>query len=248
MGLSTGLLYDSRLALENVGKLMRLRGLLMAPLLLASVEASARDIATCAGLYQQLNNAPQTIGNTGDMRRYAQDLGDKTAEIRNLRIEMRRAGCGGGSITVIGGANGEACAEMRQTLQSLDAEREALTAERNSSRQQLTRPSDARVAILAAIRQNSCIPSDLEEQQQAEEKERMKVHGIELPKDASYSGITDLRTTPLKPLQPTTAPLPLQPDRPYDPSRKVRSVGPVFLPENDIDLAHPRSGGLQPQQ
>ncbi|MGK6314962.1 hypothetical protein [Neorhizobium sp. DT-125] len=223
---------------------MRLRGLLIAPLLLVPAAASARDVAACAALYRQLNNTRQVIGNTAEMRRYAQQLSRQNSVIRQLRIEMRSAGCGTGSVITLGGADSEVCQEIRDQLQQAEANRDAITDERNNVRQ-LVQSSDERTAILAAIRSNSCIPSDVEEDQ----KERMKVQGIELPKEEPYSGITNLRTTP--PEQPQAAAIQPNlpgPERPYDPDRKVRTVGPQFLPEENIDLAHPKSSGPQPQQ
>ncbi|WJR66713.1 hypothetical protein QTA58_21310 [Neorhizobium sp. CSC1952] len=223
---------------------MRLRGLLIAPLLLVPAAASARDIAACAALYRQLNNTRQVIGNTAEMRRYAQQLSRQNSVIRQLRIEMRSAGCGTGSIIALGDADSEICQEIRDQLQQAEANRDGITDERNNARQ-LVQSSDERTAILAAIRSNSCIPSDVEEDQ----KERMKVQGIELPKEEPYSGITNLRTTP--PEQPQAAAVQPNlpgPERPYDPNRKVRMVGPQFLPEENIDLAHPKSSGPQPQQ
>ncbi|SMF68319.1 hypothetical protein SAMN02982989_3663 [Xaviernesmea oryzae] len=223
---------------------MRLRGLLIAPLLLVPAAASARDIAACAALYRQLNNTRQVIGNTAEMRRYAQQLSRQNSVIRQLRIEMRSAGCGTGSVITLGDADSEICQEIRDQLQQAEANRDAITDERNNARQ-LVQSSDERTAILAAIHSNSCIPSDVEEDQ----KERMKVQGIELPKEEPYSGITNLRTTP--PEQPQAAAVQPNlpgPERPYDPNRKVRMVGPQFLPEENIDLAHPKSSGPQPQQ
>ncbi len=224
---------------------MRLRGLLIAPLLIAPAAASARDVATCAALYRQLANLPQVIGNTDQMRRYAQELAQLNIRIRELRIEMRQAGCGTGSIVVFGGADAGTCDEMRQALQSMEEARDTLTAERKNTRD-LVRPSDERSTVLAAIRSNACTPSDVE----ADEKERLKVQGLELPKQQQdYSGVTSLRTTP--PSQPQAAasqPNLPGPERPYDPNKKVRTVGPVFLPEENIDLAHPKSSGPQAQQ
>ncbi len=223
----------------------RLRGLLMATLLLLPAPALARDVATCAALYTQLNNTRQVIGNTAEIRRYAQELAQVNIQIRGLRVEMRRSACGGGSIVTLGG-NGAAgvCEQMRKELQSMEDHRDAVVAERNKAT--LVQQPSERETILASIRANSCIPSDVEEQ----EKERLKVQGLELPKQDGYSGITNLRTTPPA-VQTKASTIQHQqpgPERPYDPSKKVRMVGPVFLPEEGIDLAHPKSAGPQPQQ
>jgi hypothetical protein len=228
---------------------MRVRSLLMALLLLPPAAATARDLETCAALYRQLHNSPQLIGNTHDKRRYAQELSEKNSDIRSLRVDMRNAGCGGGSIVVLGQPEDSDCSRMRQELQSLEAAREVVVQERNDARP-LVRSSEDRAPILAALRQNNCTPSDLAEQNHLEEQERMKVPGLALPKEDGYSGITDLRSpSPATNDRTATAePFLPQPARPYDPDKKVRSVGPAFFPEQDIDLANPRNEGPQPQQ
>jgi len=222
----------------------RLHSILIATLLLSPATAFARDVATCAALYKQLNNTRQVIGNTAEIRRFAQELAQTNIQIRTLRVEMRRSGCGGGSIVTLGGGPSGICEQMRKDLQSMEDHRDSVTEERNNARL-IQQPSE-RETILASIRTNACIPSDVEE----DEKERLKVQGLELPKPAPYSGITDLRTTP--PVTPAKAAsiehhVP-GPERPYDPSKKVRMVGPVFLPEENIDLEHPKAAGPQPQQ
>jgi len=221
---------------------MPARAMLAALLFLAPVAASARDIATCAALYNQLNNTRQVIGNTAERRRYAQELSLLGSQIRTLRIEMRRAHCAGGSIVVIGGNRAADCKDKEDQLRALEAERQRITTEREEAR--LNPPSE-REALLVSIRENACIPSDL----QAVERERRKLQGIALPKEDAYSAITDLRTTtPVEAVSAAeTVNLP-GPERPYDPIKKVRMVGPIFLPEQQIDLANPRLGGPQPLQ
>ncbi|MCK8782386.1 hypothetical protein M0654_20625 [Rhizobium sp. NTR19] len=220
---------------------MPARAMLAALLLLAPGAASARDIATCAALYKQLNNTRQVIGNTAERRRYAQELSLLGSQIRTLRIEMRRTHCAGGSIVVIGGNRAADCKDKEDQLRALEAERQRITTERDEAR---LKPPSEREALLVSIRENACIPSDLE----AVERERRKLQGIALPKEDAYSAITDLRTTPVEAVSAAeTVNLP-SPERPYDPSKKVRMVGPIFLPEQQIDLANPRLGGPQPLQ
>jgi hypothetical protein len=219
-------------------------GLVVAPRIVV-----AQESASCEELYRQLRAAPEIIGSTQEMRRYAQELGQKNNDIRQLRIELRRSGCGGGSIVRLGDWEEEAasnCAQMRQDLRALEDEREALAVERRS-RLNLLRSSDERSAILAAIREQSCPPSDPDEQEQQQE-ERTKIQGLELPsEDDSYSGTTDLRTRQPRQQQTAEVAPPPVPDRPYDPNKRVRTVGPTFFPEENIDLAHP-NGGPQAQQ
>jgi hypothetical protein len=235
-----------------------LSGLLIAPLVLAPAIAEARDVAGCAALYRELNNLPELIGNTGQMRANAQDMARANTAIRRLRIDMRRAGCGGGSIVRLGGPAGtqngydgsyddgqppQDCQSMQQSLDMQEKARDVLASERNGAT--LIQQDPRRSAIMAAIRQNGCIPTDLED----DHKERMKIQGIALPKDEPTSpSITSIVTQPAT--QPKTAAAlpPPPPDRPWDPNRKVRTVGPVFYPDESIDLAHPKSDGPQPQQ
>ncbi len=223
--------------------LLRVCGLLILTVTLAPGSSRARDVAACGALIRQLNNAPQIIGDSAEARRYARELSNLTSEIRALRIEMRRNGCGAGSVIVYGRANHEICDGFRASVQELEKNREAVTAERDAARQ-LVRSSDERTRILAAIRANDCLPSDFEDDQ----NQRLKVQGIELPKAPAYSGITKLGTDGGQKPETVAAEPPPPPERPYDPDRKVRMVGPRFLPERRLDLAHPSVPGPQPQQ
>jgi hypothetical protein len=228
----------------------------------------ARDVEVCANLYRRLNSTPQIIGTTSTVRRYAQDLSAMNADIRQLRIDMRRQGCGGSIVTL--GENsggGDECGHMQETLQRIEDQRAGLTEQRNNSRS-LLQPSEERVAILSAIRANSCTPTDLDTQTELEKEERIKIRGIALPgpdepgmagsaaggsemhlppRDDAGSSITHIGSS-----QPVTAknepPIAFPPDRPFDPERKVRTIGPQFFPDENIDLANPKSSGPQPQQ
>lgn len=208
--------------------------------------AGARDIEVCANLYRRLNDTPKVIGNSGETRRYALELSSLNADIRSMRIEMRRQGCGGGSIVTFGNPNKQACGEMQNALGDLEGDRDRLTEERNDSRRQF-QPSEERVAVLAALRENNCTPSDLGQQLQLETRERMKIQGIALPENEEGSSITRFGSPP-RSAPKAEEKIEFPPERPYDPDRKVRLVGPRFFPENRIDLANPKVSGPQPQQ
>lgn len=246
MRLSTGTFHDAISTLERMPELpIPLRGLLTIPLFFLPAAALAGDPAVCAALYRKLGNSPQIIGSTSAARSYAQQLGEYNADIRELRIDMRRAGCGNGSVVVLGGPNAEVCGQMRDALDRMEQSRDALAAERNSSRQMIL-PSEERNAILAAIREQRCIPSF--EPLPPVVDDRRKVPGIELPRqEEPYSGITKLQTRPPQAAvqRPVLTP---PPERAYDPNKKVRTVGPTFLPDESIDLSNPKSAGPQPQQ
>jgi hypothetical protein len=227
--------------------LAEIRKLTSLALLLVSLPgaAFARDVKTCANLYRQLANAPQIIGTSGEMRQYAQDLGRINADIRQLRIDMRRQRCGG-SIVTLGGASGaDICGAMQDDLRGMEEARAELTRLRNGARS-LSQPSEERVALLATIRRNNCTPSDLDAQDAIDQQERIRIRGIALPEGESGSSITHLGGRTPVASQPEAIEFP--PERPYDPGKKVRMVGPRFLPEEDIDLANPKLAGPQPQQ
>lgn len=228
--------------------------LIALPALIQPAGAEARDLQICADLYRKLHSARQIIGNSSEIRGFAQSLAQKNIDIRRLRVEMHRSGCGGGSIVVIGADQNPACEPMREEQRRLEAERDEIAGQRNEARARILSQDDREVT-LAAIRQNECLPTDLAEQEAAEEKERLRVRGIELPKDDGYSGVTKL-TTPAdkantRPVQKQAAAQPPTkpgPERPYDPDRQVRTVGPLFLPEKSLDLANPKLQGPQPLQ
>lgn len=226
--------------------------------------AAARDAALCSDLYRRLNSMPQIIGSSSanglDTRRYTADLSRLNADIRSLRIDLRRNGCGNGSIVSLGRARSEMCPQMQDTLRALEEEREALARERNNNRR-LLQPSEERVALLSAIRQNDCADTEPNNGIVVEQKPDIRIEGIALPKEEddprsgpgrlqpqeqAGSSITRFGTASA-PSAAAVAPV-LPPDRPYDPTKKVRMVGPVFFPEDDIDLANPKLSGPQPQQ
>lgn len=234
-------------------KAQMLTSLVLASLLLPQV-VPARDVEVCANLYRRLNSTPQVIGTSSNVRRYAQDLSALNADIRQLRIDMRSQGCGSGSgsIVTLGAPSDDGeCSYMQDTLQRLEDERAGIAEQRNSSRS-LLQPSEERVAILSAIRANNCTPTDLDIQTDLDEKERVRIRGLALPKpdepkpDDPNSSITHLGSA--SPLPQKEEPVQFPPDRPYDPGKRVRAVGPQFFPQEDIDLANPKSSGPQQQQ
>lgn len=204
--------------------------------LLLPAAASARDVMGCAKLYRALSQMPMVPGSTDDAGAFALELTDRNTELRNLRIRIRNAGCGSGSIVTLGGTSAGVCQQLSDELQTKEMERDDLTAKRNEARR--PRPTEERLAVQAAIRENGCIPSDIDE------LDHVKISGIEIPKEEedTYSGVIRLTTKAPNPTETAkqAALDPPVPDRPYDPSKKVRMVGPQFLPSESIDLAHPK--------
>lgn len=219
------------------------RHLLIALMIFAPAAASAQETGACAALYRRLNDAPTVIGTTTEVHRYTQELAQVYNDIRQIRIDLRRARCSVGSVVVFGTRDNGDCKQMQTELRSLEQEREAIKVERDNIRQALVRPSDERAALLAAIDRNGCSPADIRNAS----REDLRVRGLELPDDRPQSGVTGLRPRQ-EPKPETRTAIRPPPARPYDPDRKVRMVGPVFLPEDEIDLANPRSTGPQKQQ
>ena len=204
--------------------------------LLPAIAASQEETA-CDVLLRRLGNSPQVIGNSAEMRQYAQDLSQLNFEVRKTRIAMRRNGCGAGSVVTLGAARGDFCRDMQQDLQAMESERQAILVRREEARS-LVRPTSDRLAVLAALERKGCeLPGQTG-------RTRSGHAAIE-----PYSGITKTLDPSKSEAETAATKPPPPPERPYDPNRKVRTVGPEFFPENgDIDLANPASPGPQPMQ
>ncbi|MCF6368428.1 hypothetical protein [Rhizobium halophilum] len=205
-------------------------------LLLLQSPAPADQSMLCQSLNRRLVAIPEVIGSTAEVRRHAEALRNQEDEIRFLRSERRRAGCDAGSIVSFG-SSGDVCSEITQALRQAEADRDAIRSRRAASLS-IVRPNGERNAILSAMQQNGCdevvaLPNIPTAQPQL-------LPQPSLP-SRSGSSITDVTTS--KPRETAEAPPP-PPERPYDPSQKVRTVGPVFLPDDSsIDLANPASDG-----
>nr|CAD6414152.1 hypothetical protein REQ54_01257 [Rhizobium sp. Q54] len=222
---------------------MFLRLTVAAAVLVVPFTAIAQTSDICRSLERRLAVLPQVIGSTAEVRRHAEALRYHDGEIRHLRTQMRRARCGAGSIVTFGQRD-DICGEMAQALRELEQVRDSIAAQQSAARQ-ILRPNGERNAILAALDANGCrtdtaaepLPAALEPSPPPREE----------PQERPYSGITVL--SPKAGTAPAAAPPPPPEERPYDPSRKVRTVGPVFLPdESSIDLANPAGAGPQPRQ
>ncbi|MCJ8518155.1 hypothetical protein ABID21_000950 [Pseudorhizobium tarimense] len=212
-------------------------------LLLLQNAAWADQSTLCQSLNRRLVAIPEVIGSTSEVRRHAEALRSQEDEIRYLRSEMRRAGCGAGSIVSFG-RSGDMCSEMKRELRQAEAERDAIRSRRAAS-VSMVRPNGERNAILSAMQQNRCFDEvvALPDNRGAEPQ---IPPGPSLP-GRSSSSITDVKANTST--ETAEAPLPPPPERAYDPSQKVRTVGPVFLPnDSSIDLANPASDGARPRQ
>ncbi|MFN7103979.1 MAG: hypothetical protein ACK4N1_15295 [Pseudorhizobium sp.] len=209
--------------------------------------AAADQTAICQSLYRRLASVPTIIGNTAEVRRKADALREIDDEIRYLRTEMRRTGCGSGSIVTYGRSN-DVCFEITDALRQAQADRETIRSQQGS--RSLVRPDGERNAIIAAIEANQCrdiatMPLSATVDPQTD------TSTVTVPNVPSQSGssITTISPKEQPAPQAAAAPPPPPPERPYDPSGNVRSVGPTFLPDDSaIDLANPAADGAQSRQ
>ena len=124
--------------------------------------------------------------------------------------------------------------------------RDAVAAQGSAARQ-ILRPSPERSAILGALQANGChadespdpspVPVPIAADPATENPGSAKPHSsiTRLSPDVEQGRPTDIEPRP-----------PAPPERPYDPSRQVRSVGPAFLPdETGIELANPAESGAR---
>jgi hypothetical protein len=238
---------------------MRLRKLFPLVMCFSPLPAMAQDnAALCEDLYRRLANAPHIIGDTSNVRAHAQALTQQNIEIRKLRLDMRRHECGSISITPLGGPNDAACRALRQMLEGMEENRKDILSARNQARSLVITNHETKL-IRADIQANNCTPPEfdattvsVDPQQDAPETETATIPDkpssvvtLTAPKD---SAIIEFKT-PQPVVEEAKAPeLPPVPERDYDPSKKVRMVGPIFLPDaTDIDLANP-AGGAQSRQ
>jgi hypothetical protein len=123
------------------------------PLLLPAGGAAASTI--CERLQGELSGLPRVMADTASVRKYAGAITRQNIQLRKAKSDMRRLGCGGGSLTIIGGANGEMCqtltsvvGKMERNLQILDKKRREFAAG--------TSTTVTRRRLVAALDANGC--------------------------------------------------------------------------------------------
>lgn len=216
------------------------------------------NAALCEDLYRRLANAPHIIGDTSNVREHAQALTKQNIEIRKLRLDMRRHECGSISITPLGGPNDAACRALRHMLDGMEQNRKDILAARNQARSLVITNHETKL-IRADIQANNCTPPEfdattvsVDPQQDASETEAAITPGksssvvtLTAPKESS---IIEFNNPPPDVEEVKAPELPPVPVRDYDPSKKVRIVGPRFFPNtSNIDLANPAGGAQQRQ-
>lgn len=238
---------------------MRLPKLLTLVMCFSPLPAMAQEnAALCEDLYRRLANAPHVIGNTSNVREHAQALTKQNIEIRKLRLDMRRHECGSISITPLGGPNDHACRALRQMLSDMEQNRKDILSARNQARSLVITNHETKL-IRAEIQANNCVAPDFEATTVAVDPQQdmpatdaemtpdkpSSVKALSAPKGSS---IIAFENPPAEPEVAKAPELPPVPVRDYDPSKKVRIVGPRFFPnQSNIDLANP-AGGAQLRQ
>ena len=145
--------------IERIAPLTRRRSIigLLLPLVFIAPAAAFAD-QVCDTLYAQLREPPRVIGNTAEVRRYANALTRQNIEIRRIRNDLRRYGCSSASVTVYGSPNAELCAEISDAMADAQSERDAIIRDRDYA--MAAQGSDdgdiRRQRILAALDANGC--------------------------------------------------------------------------------------------
>lgn len=135
-------------------------------LMVLAVPAMAQENTACETLRSQLHQQPrQIVGNTAEVRRFANALAQQNILIRRIKNDLRGYGCTSGSITVYGNPNAELCGEIGDALEQAEADRDMIAQDRDrmlADRRSENR-QDARDRILAALNAQGCYdeqPSD----------------------------------------------------------------------------------------
>ncbi len=207
--------------------------------------ASADPGNICQSLQRRLAALPRVIGSTAEVRRHAEIVRQYDNEIRFLRAELRRSRCTTGSIIVLGQA-GDMCGEIAASLREMEGRRNAVV-EQGASARRIIRSSGEHNAIVAALERNRCNA----DHDQASRPVASQPQDVMEDDKRPYSSMTTIKpkTDPALTKSTTAKAVPPPTERPYDPSRDVRTVGPVFLPDDtSIDLKNPKSDGAQPRQ
>jgi hypothetical protein len=227
---------------------MRLSSLLTTVILLLPAAAHAAENAErCLSLGQKIAEAPTVIGKTQEARGFSQMLNAQNREIRAVRLEMQQLRCRAGAIVTYQDGYPDPCIGLDETLSAMETNRRAMIARRQGDLSVVHAPQRSEEDIRREMRALRCGEIDYA----AVEQEKLAPRPAILPQAETSSApaspsILSLQSK-IEPLQAARPQGP--PDRDWDPSKPVRTVGPIFFPDqHKIDLAHPKSAGAQPTQ
>lgn len=117
---------------------------------------AAAQAARCENLRDALSRVRDVTGNTAEVRQYANALARQNMNIRKVRNDLQQYGCSSGSFTVFGGGNAQACRQLTASLNEMEENRRALTAQRDALQGTVSSGARERRRIQAALRDNGC--------------------------------------------------------------------------------------------
>lgn len=143
----------------------RLTGSVLAAFLAAPLPTQAQDICeTLEAQLRQPSNSTQVIGNTSEVRQFANALTQQNLVIRRIKNDLRRYGCSSGSVIVYGNPNTDLCLQITDALTQAEAERDMIEQDRNHAlSQRRNSAADRHDRIMAALEAEGCLdrrPSD----------------------------------------------------------------------------------------
>jgi hypothetical protein len=146
----------------NRGRSSRVIGLLI-PLLLGGPLA-VQAASVCDDLRLQLQAPARVVGNTAEVRQFANALARQNILIRKIRNDMRSYGCSSGSVIVYGSPNAEICGQIGDALVDAESERDMIAADRNRmldmQRSRSGQNEYDRQRVLTALDENGCFDEE----------------------------------------------------------------------------------------
>ncbi|MCM2433150.1 DUF2865 domain-containing protein [Agrobacterium rosae] len=126
--------------------------------LMLAAPLSAQASVVCDGLRQQLAQPTRIIGNTAEVRRYANALAQQNILIRRIKNDMRGYGCSSGSVIVYGNPNAQLCGEIGDALVQAESDRDMISEDRDRmlASQRDDNVQDNRERIMAALDAQGC--------------------------------------------------------------------------------------------
>lgn len=135
----------------------RLGALFVAAVMAVPGIAAAND--SCRMLRAELDRPARVIGNTAQVRQFANALTQQNIVIRRIRNDLRDYGCSSGSITVYGNPNARMCGEIEDALAQAEAERDMIAEDRDRTLATERGDDDGkrRRQIMAALDAEGCL-------------------------------------------------------------------------------------------
>ncbi|PTM95313.1 hypothetical protein [Mycoplana dimorpha] len=196
-----------------------------------ATQAVAKDV--CDHLRSRITGAPAVAGDP-ETRPYASAIDRQQMRLRQAEADLENLGCSSGSVTIYRMSNARDCAAIRSAIERM--QRNLLMLEQRQVEIAGVDP-DTRVRIVAEMEANGCDVSGLPASVSAD---RLRPPGPAT--SVVRENVGSVTTIRIRPLAPVAVPEKTIVERLYDPVKdKVRTVGPVFLPDEEprIDLRHP---------